>query len=121
MSTRFCEKSYDHGGIGAAAQGPPSRLLVTLDTQTTRIASRWPTGITRWLGLGHGATRRRRGNTRGLPTLPLAVRPGRLLSTNPGRSLPAVARFGRPVPAPRRRRDRKSTRLNSSHLGISYA
>src|SRR5262245_63359112 len=34
----------------------------------------------------------------------------------------AVGDFGRNGPtAPERQRDRKSTRLNSSHLGISYA
>src|SRR5436853_4350788 len=40
------------------------------------------------------------------------------LPISPGRPPPAGRPFGS---APPHRRDRKSTRLNSSHLGISYA
>src|SRR5258705_9419258 len=45
------------------------------------------------------------------------------LRAGPGeRGLPPVVRlYADRAPRPARRRDRKSTRLNSSHLGISYA
>src|SRR5205814_10249646 len=75
--------------------------------------------------------------TRGLLTSKKSSSPhGRLLAVERQRSIPAVgflsgrpARNSRPCRIPRRRpcpsslpaADRKSTRLNSSHLGISYA
>src|SRR5256885_11778632 len=46
----------------------------------------------------------------------------RLINEQPQPRIPPLAQFpGRPLPAHELRSDRKSTRLNSSHLVISYA
>src|SRR5438045_6780580 len=55
----------------------------------------------------------------GTPHLRLEHRQGHRLAATAARPVPPAAQL-RPGRA-RRRRDRKSTRLNSSHLGISYA
>src|SRR5690606_42067653 len=51
-----------------------------------------------------------------------ALRPGRLPRPGPARAQDSVLRGARPPSAARQRgKDRKSTRLNSSHVKISYA
>src|SRR5262245_65297726 len=49
---------------------------------------------------------------------PLATGPGHLIAPPPDRCRARPSRPGGALPS---NRDRKSTRLNSSHLGISYA
>src|SRR5437899_6290268 len=58
------------------------------------------------------------------PSAPYTLAPIKLAPLNSVPNRLALCRFARTRLAPRRlaiERDRKSTRLNSSHLGISYA
>src|SRR5258705_2383236 len=95
-----------------------------------RLTSASPDPGGTWSTLRNGSPAAARSwcSTPPTPCRLVQTRPGRSTPPGPPRCLPGPARTGAP-PSPCRptdrcaasRRDRKSTRLNSSHLGISYA